>query len=222
MYLIIGDKRRDIDLEFVMEIQNILELPAHPPPWIFLDESVMDSTLLFGTMWTIFILYVWIVCFISWHICIEDMVRPWVALTQASSMLQNKNNLHIYWFLNILWSSIMDPVSAQPVGHLCCIQCRYHIRDMSGEHSCVPSWTSNCIVISANACLYSEVFGDVSGFKYCNKWTIQNEQCYDELYLILVRFIFVYTYKEISLFLISSESVDQLTGRYKYRHKNVQ
>lgn len=45
MYLIIGDKRRDLDLGFIMEIHNILELLANPH---------LNFTLIFWTMWTIF------------------------------------------------------------------------------------------------------------------------------------------------------------------------
>lgn len=40
-----------------MKIENIPQLPAHPPI-LTCWTSVMDSTFLFGTMWTIFIFYV--------------------------------------------------------------------------------------------------------------------------------------------------------------------
>lgn len=79
MRLFTGDKRRDPNLDIMMKAPNTLQPPAHPP--ILSCWSVMDSTLLLGTMWTIFILYVSILCFMPWHICIENMVWPWVAVT---------------------------------------------------------------------------------------------------------------------------------------------
>lgn len=62
MCLFTGDKRRDLNLDIMMKAPNTLQPPAHPPiPSCW--KSVMDSTLLLGTMWTIFILYVSILCF---------------------------------------------------------------------------------------------------------------------------------------------------------------
>lgn len=137
VYVITGDKRRDLDLELIMEIHSILQLSAHPPPWLF-GQKKCDGfhPPFFGTMWTIFILYGWVLCcFISWDICIEDMGLSWVSSLKHHQCFNTK--ITSYWFQNILWSSIMDLVSAQLVDHLCCIQCHYHIRDL---------WKGNILV----------------------------------------------------------------------------
>lgn len=59
-----------------------------PLPAFFLI-SVMDSTL--ETLWTIFILYDFVLFFSQ-----EHMGLSWISVTQASSLLQNKNYLHMY------------------------------------------------------------------------------------------------------------------------------
>lgn len=47
LFLITGDKRRDLNLELITDIHSIPELPAHLPTPESLGISVTDSTLLF-------------------------------------------------------------------------------------------------------------------------------------------------------------------------------
>lgn len=187
MYLIIGDKRRDLDLGFIMEIHNILELLANPHPEFhpkFLDH--VDHFYILSEL----------LRFISWHICIEYMVRPWVAVTWARSMLQNKKQPPLFLVLKyIVKLNCVSGMSATCwPSVLCTVSWPHQI--WKRKHSCVPSWTSNCMVISLKdlACTVNRfvMFLDWNAV-INNEWVVP---CVGQIYL--------YKHKESCLFLITS------------------
>lgn len=83
MYLITGDKGRNLDLELIMEIHSIPELPSHPPPWFFGAKCDGFHPPFWGSCGP-FLYYMAEFCVVfSWHICIEDMGMLWMSVTQA-------------------------------------------------------------------------------------------------------------------------------------------
>lgn len=130
-----------------MESQSILELPAHLPPWNF-GISVMDSTLLFkGTCGSVLYYMTWF-CVVLFH---ATFVKNILVCLGCQWLKQHQCYKTKITSISISFKKhIMEFGSG--VSTTCRTICVVHSVITTAEllwreHPCVPSWTSNCVVI---------------------------------------------------------------------------
>lgn len=150
------------------KVESIPEQPFHSLSRIF--KNCADSTFLF---WDhvdhFYILYCWVFVVFSHYAFVRSL---WVSPGCQKLMFQNKNNPHTYLFVNICcssnceidfntthWWSLLYTVSLL---HQICERKTFlcaKLNKLLCSHLC-----------KAPTCTL--MLGDVSGFKYCNKWII--------------------------------------------------